>query len=150
MELRYDMLVMGVYIVAAQHQGKRGGLALAWATQVAKDRFLICVGSQSATRDLILASQAFGLSVLGQDQIALARAFGERSSRDVDKFAVVPFHTAVTGSPLLDNCVAAYDCRLEDVLDHDSHKLIIGCVVAAERIGDDAQRLIYRQEDYGH
>jgi len=150
MELRYDMLVEGVYVVAAQHGGKRGGLALAWATQVAKDRFLICVGSQSATRDLILASGAFGLSVLGRDQIALAAAFGDRSSREVDKFAGVPFHTAVTGSPLLDNCVAAYDCRVETVFDHETHKLIIGRVVAAERFRDDSERLIYRQEDYGH
>ncbi len=150
MELRHDMLVMGVYIVAAQHGGKRGGLALAWATQVAKDRFLICIGSQSATRDLVLASGAFGLSVLGRDQIAVARAFGERSSRDVDKFVGVPFHTAVTGSPLLDDCVATYDCRVEAVLEDGSHKLIIGRVVAAERLRDDNQRLVYREEDYGH
>lgn len=86
MELRHDMLTHGVYVVCAQHERRRGGLAVAWATQVATDRLLICVGKQSATRELILASKAFGLSVLTRQQIDVARAFGTQSSRTVDKF----------------------------------------------------------------
>ena len=101
MELRHDMLAHGVNVVCAQHEGKLGGLAVAWATQVAQDRVLICVGKQSATRELILASKAFGLSVLARDQIQVARAFGTRSSREVDKFKDASYHTAATGSPLL-------------------------------------------------
>ena len=55
MELRHDMLAHGVNIVCAAHDGHRGGLAVAWATQVSVDHVLICVGAQSATRELILA-----------------------------------------------------------------------------------------------
>jgi len=148
MNLRHDMLTHGVYIVCAQHEGKRGGLAVAWATQAATDRMLICVGKQSATRELILGSQAFGLSVLARDQVEVARAFGTRSSRHVDKFAGIGVHTAQTGSPLLDDCAAAFDCKVEAVYDHGAHKFIVGQIVAAERIQERYASLIYREEDY--
>lgn len=148
MKFRHDMLAHGVNVVCAQHEGKRGGLAVAWATQVAKDRVLICVGKQSATRELILGSRAFGLSVLGQEQVDVARAFGRRSSRRVDKFEEVGYHTAETGSPLLDDCAVTLDCRVESVYDEGSQKLIIGRVVSAEGQREEYEPLIYREEDY--
>jgi len=148
MKLRHDMLTHGVNIVCAQHEGKLGGLAVAWATQVAANRFLICVGKQSATRELILASRAFGLCVLTREQVEVARWFGRRSSRDVDKFASVGYHTAATGSPLLDECAATFDCTVETVFDLDDEKLIIGKIVAAERLREVYEPLVYREEDY--
>ncbi|UCC62331.1 MAG: flavin reductase [Anaerolineae bacterium] len=148
MKLRHDMLTHGVYVVCAQHKGRRGGLAVAWATQVATSRILICVGAQSATRELILDSQAFGLSALTREQLDVARAFGRRSSRDVDKFASLGTHTLETGSPLLDDCAATFDCRVEAVYDLDSQKLIVGRIAAAERLKEEYEPLIYREEDY--
>jgi len=142
------MLAHGVNIVCAQHEGKRGGLAVAWATQLATDTILICVGKQSATRELILGSQAFGLSVLTKDQVAVGRAFGTRSSRKVDKFEGVGFHTAETGSPLLDDCAAAFDCKVVAVHDHGNAKLIIGRIAEAERLKEAYEPLVYREEDY--
>lgn len=148
MELRYDMLTHGVNVVAAQHEGRRAGLAVAWATQVATNGILICVGKQSATRELILASEAFGLSVLTREQLDVARVFGTQSSRDVDKFEGLAWHTELTGSPLLDDCALAFDCKVEAVYDLGGQKLIVGGIVAAERIKQDYEPLIYRQEDY--
>lgn len=148
MKLRHDMLTHGVNVVCAQHEGRRGGLAVAWATQVATNRLLICVGKQSATRELILASRAFGLSVLTRGQVDVAGAYGTRSSRRMDKFEGVGYHTAGTGSPLLDDCAASLDCRVEAIFDLHDEKLIIGEIVAAERLKDDYEPLIYREEDY--
>jgi flavin reductase (DIM6/NTAB) family NADH-FMN oxidoreductase RutF len=142
------MLTHGVYIVCAQHEERKGGLAVAWATQVATNRILICVGKQSTTRELILASKAFGLSVLTQEQVDVARAFGRQSSRDVNKFESVGYHTAETGSPLLDDCAATFDCRVVAVHDEDSKKLIIGQIAAAERVKEAYEPLIYKEEDY--
>jgi len=147
-QLRHDMLAHGVNVVCADHKGKRGGLAVAWATQVGTERVLICVGSQSATRDLILSSGAFGLSVLTRDQLELARVFGRQSSRDTDKFQGIAWHTATTGSPLLDDCSIALDCQVEDVHDRGDAKLIVGRIVSAERRRVSCQPLIYREEDY--
>jgi flavin reductase (DIM6/NTAB) family NADH-FMN oxidoreductase RutF len=148
-ELRHDMLTHGVYIVCAQHQGKLAGLAVAWAAQVARDRILICVGKQSATRQSILASGAFGLSALTREQVEVARLFGRTSSRRVDKFEGLGYHTLETGSPLLDDCAATFDCRVDAVHDDDSRKLIIGQIVAHEQFKRRYEPLIYHEEDYG-
>lgn len=148
MKLRHDMLTHGVNIVCAQHEGKKGGLAVAWATQIDTDYILICVGNQSATRELILSSNAFGLSVLKKNQVDVARLFGGRSSRKVNKFEKIGYHTAATGSPLLDDCAITLDCEVEDIYDHGSEKLIIGRIVAAEFIKKEYQPLIYREKDY--
>lgn len=148
MKLRHDMLTHGVNVVCAQYKGNKGGLAVAWATQVDTDYILICVGSQSYTRNLILDSKAFGLSVLEAEQISLARIFGSQSSRKVDKFKEISFHTAKTGSPLLDNCAVTFDCEVKNVHDHDDTKLIIGKIVAAEFLKRDYKPLVYRQDDY--
>jgi flavin reductase (DIM6/NTAB) family NADH-FMN oxidoreductase RutF len=148
MKLRHDMLTHGVNIVCAQDEGRLGGLAVAWATQLATDRILICVGKQSATRPLILDSKAFGLSVLAKDQVNVARLFGRNSSRTVDKFESVGYHTAETGSPLLDDCIAAFDCRVEKVYEDNDHKLIIGRIINAEFVKEQSEPLIYRSKDY--
>lgn len=148
MKTRHDMLAHGVNIVCAVHDGRRAGLAVAWATQVAVDHVVICVGAQSATRELILASQAFGLSVLARDQVELARVFGRQSSRAVDKLEDVAYHTAQTGSPLLDDCVVALDCRVAQVYEFRREKLIVGQIVAAEGHREDDEPLIYCQDDY--
>jgi 3-hydroxy-9,10-secoandrosta-1,3,5(10)-triene-9,17-dione monooxygenase reductase component len=142
------MLTHGVNVVCAQHDGRLGGLAVAWATQVSTDRVLICVGRQSATRELILGSQAFGLSVLTREQLDIARLFGRTCSRTTDKFEDITYHTAETGSPLLDDCAIALDCRVEVIHDLGTQKLIVGRVVSAERIRDAVEPLIYREEDY--
>jgi len=142
------MLTHGVYVVCAAHKGRQGGLAVAWATQVGTDRILICVGKQSSTRELILGSRAFGLSVLARDQVEVARTFGRHSSQRVDKFADLARHTAITGSPLLDDCAATFDCRVLEVMDIGSQKLIVGEVVAGERLRADYEPLIYHEEDY--
>lgn len=148
MKLRHDMLNHGVNVVCAQHDGRVGGLAVAWATQLSTDRILICVGSQSSTRELILNSKAFGLSVLYRDQVEIARLFGRKSSRSVNKFEHVGYHTAETASPLLDDCMITLDCRVEAVHDANGPKLIIGRVVGVEFVKKEAEPLIYKEEDY--
>ena len=149
MDLKHDMLSHGVYIVTASHGGKRAGLALAWATQLAKDKVVVCVGAQSWTRNLILSSGAFGLSALARDQIDIARRFGGFSSKDTDKFAGLETFTDTTGSPLLRDCGLWLDCKVEQVLEPDpTHKLIVGTVVAVGRPRPKYERLIYVEEEY--
>lgn len=148
MNCRHDMLIQGVYIVTTQHQDKLGGLAVAWGVQVAKDSFLICVGQQSATRELILESRQFGLNVLRSDQVSMGNWFGRQSIRKVDKFEGIPYHFGDHGMPLLDDCGAAYECEVADIFDRGTQKLIIGKVVFIETMVDGFQPLIYREEDY--
>jgi len=148
MKLRYDMLVQGVYIVAARHRGKVAGMAASWATQADVNRVAVCMGSQSATRKLVLASRAFGFHVLGRGQKALGRKFGSTSSSKVDKFRGMKVGKAKTGAPIFKDCRTWFDCRLEKAISAGDHKIIIGRIVAAGHGKRRAAPLVYRQEDY--
>jgi flavin reductase (DIM6/NTAB) family NADH-FMN oxidoreductase RutF len=145
---RTDLLTQGVYVMAASHGGRIGGLTVAWATQVTASRVMVSVGKQSSTRQLVLASGAFGLSALRPNQIELARHFGKTSKTIRDKFEGVAWHPGQTGSPLLDDCAAALDCRVEKTLElDDGHILIVAQVVDA-KVSEGALRLIYNEDEY--
>jgi flavin reductase (DIM6/NTAB) family NADH-FMN oxidoreductase RutF len=148
MKLQHDMLTHGVNIVTAAHEGQRGGLAVAWATQVGIDHVLVCIGAQSATRAMILASGAFGVCVLAQEHLELARRFGGRHSDKVDKFEGLEVRIGETGVPLLAECALALECGVVATYDFGKEKLIVGQVVAAERLMETFTPLTYRQEDY--
>jgi 3-hydroxy-9,10-secoandrosta-1,3,5(10)-triene-9,17-dione monooxygenase reductase component len=149
MDLRHDLLNMGVNLVTAAHENKRGGLTVAWACQAAQDQVLICVGQQSFTRALILASHAFGLNTLAREQLDLAKSFGTRSTQGHDKFAGLAWHPGPTGSPLLEACPLSLDCRVETVYDREGGgKIILGRVAHVERRRETYEPLIYREQDY--
>lgn len=148
MRLTHDMLCHGVYIVGARQGDAASALAVAWATQVSTKQVLIVVGSQSYTRELILASQAFGLSMLEEGQQDLGRHFGRQSGRDVDKLAGIEIETHETGSPILKDCALWLDCRVRQVFDVGTTKLILGEVVASGRNKDRFTPLIYREHEY--
>lgn len=151
MKFRTDTLIHGVSIVTASHDGRAAGLAVAWATQVASDRVLICVGSQSHTRELILASGWFGMSLLRADQSDLAALFGRTSSLKVDKFAGLAIFDGEHGMPLLTDSAGSLECEVVDVFTTGKDgidRLIIGRIVACYNYQSDAERLVYHSEDY--
>ena len=148
MKCRDDMLTHGVYIVTAAHDGEVRGMAAAWACQVGIDKLMVYIGDQSSTREYILRSEVFGVSVLAEDQVDLAKRFGTTSSLNVNKFEGVGFHHGETGCPLLDDCLLTFDCRVDDVFDYSEGKLIIGKVISAEKVSGEYTPLIYRSEDY--
>ena len=148
MDCRNDMLSHNVNIVASCHEGRHAGLAVAWATQCAVERIVICIGGWSATREIILASNAFALSVLRSNQMELSRLFGTNSSNDIDKFQGLATHTAETGSLLLDDAVAAFDCRVDNVFDDTTTKIIVGRIIHTELPEIRPAPLPYCCDDY--
>src|SRR5262249_44590366 len=66
---------------------------------------------------------AFGVSVLAEDQELLAERFAGRTVLVDAAFTGVPYHTLVTGAPLLDGAVAWFDCRTQARIDAGDHTL---------------------------
>jgi flavin reductase (DIM6/NTAB) family NADH-FMN oxidoreductase RutF len=66
----------------------------------------------------------------------------------VDKLQSVAYHIGETGSPLLDDCIAAFDCSVEKVYEDNGYRLIIGRIVHADFVREESEPLIYRGKDY--
>lgn len=122
-----------VWLVTAQAGSRRGGLIATFvnpATIVPEiPRVLLGLARQHHTWQLVEASNAFALHLLGEDQLDWVWRFGLQSGRDRDKLEGLPVHAGATGSPLLDGAVGWLDCRVEDRLDGGDRTVYLAEVV---------------------
>jgi flavin reductase (DIM6/NTAB) family NADH-FMN oxidoreductase RutF len=77
------------------------------------------------------------MHLIDETQIDLVWRFGLKSGRDIDKFAGLVFRTGVSGSPLLPQALAWFDCQVEARMDSGDRTVYLAAVVDArlERTG---------------
>lgn len=76
------------------------------------------------------SAQRYAVNVLAHDQVELARRF---SRPHADRFAGVPCRIGAAGAPLIEGCVAWFECRHHAVHRAGDHVLFIGEVETCER-----------------
>jgi len=121
----------GVYVIGVAHESRVNAFTAAWLTQVSFDPLLVTlsINPEHASYPLLTASRVFGVSVLGQGQMELARRFGTRSGRETDKLAGVAWRAGVLGVPLLLEAAAWLECRVTDMVAAGDHELVVARVV---------------------
>ena len=95
-----------VLTVRAPDEEMSGCLA-GFVTQCSIDppNFIACISRLNHTLGVAVRSSAMGLHLLGEDQLDMARLFGEETGDAVDKFADVDWRIGTTGAPLLADVV---------------------------------------------
>ncbi len=92
------------YIVTVRAaDAEMSGCLAGFVTQCSIDppNFLVCISKRNHTLAVAEHSSGMGLHLLGDDQVDLARLFGEETGDVVDKFASVDWRLGSTGAPLL-------------------------------------------------
>ena len=137
-----------LWLVTARSGVRRGGLIATLVNQASivpdLPRVLLGVAKAHHTWDLIDASGAFALHLLGEDQLDLVWRFGLDSGRGHDKLAGLDWHAGNTASPLLANTVGWLDCRVETKLDIGDRTLYVAEVVQGH-VGQFAQPLTQKR-----
>jgi flavin reductase (DIM6/NTAB) family NADH-FMN oxidoreductase RutF len=104
------------WIITAADGARRGGLLATWVSAASIDperpTLLAGVGPNHFTAELVQASRAFAAHLLRPDQVELAWNFANGSGRDRDKLTSLEIETHETGSPILIDCLAWFDCRV--------------------------------------
>jgi flavin reductase (DIM6/NTAB) family NADH-FMN oxidoreductase RutF len=95
--------------------------------------FLPQIGS--VTWDVMASSGSFCVNVLSNAQADLCWKFA-KSGNDDTRFTDVDWHTAPSGSPILDRAVAWIDCSIEEVYDMGDHHFVLGRVGALDADAD--------------
>jgi flavin reductase (DIM6/NTAB) family NADH-FMN oxidoreductase RutF len=76
------------------------------------------------------ATERYTVNVLAHDQVELARRF---SRPHADRFAGVPYRLGAAGAPLIEGCIAWFECRHHAMHRAGDHVVFIGEVDACER-----------------
>ncbi len=129
----YGQLDPPLWLVTAAHGDRRGGFIATTVTQASivagMSRQLITVNKCHNTHELIEASGAFALHLIDETQLDLVWRFGLQSGRDVDKFSGLRFETGESGSPLLPEALAWFDCRVETHMDSGDRTIYLAAVI---------------------
>ncbi len=129
----YAQLDPPLWLVTAAAGSRHGGLIVTTVTQASivseMPRQLITVDKRHNTHALIEESGAFAMHLIDETQLDLVWQFGLQSGRDVDKLAGLLFRTGATGSPLLPEALAWFDCRVEARVDSGDRTVYLAAVV---------------------
>lgn len=126
-KLAMRQLGAAVTIVAAAHGGRRGGLAATAVCSVTASppTLLVSINQSASAYPLLVASGAFSVNILAADQIEIARRFGTPGNA-MSRFEHGAWAVGATGSPVLQESVAAVDCVIVKTIDVGSHSLFLG------------------------
>ena len=82
-----------------------------------KPRVLVQIYKENYSHLLISKSGAFALNFLSLETTELIKLFGFSSGRHTNKLGNVSYTRKTTGSPILDNCIAYFDCKIINAMD---------------------------------
>jgi flavin reductase (DIM6/NTAB) family NADH-FMN oxidoreductase RutF len=137
----------GVTVVTTVVDGVPHGLTVSAFSSVSAvpPRVLICLNNSTDSKPLIDRSGAFAVHILGSAHAALGPRFAKLIPSLGDLFDGLPHRVERTGCPVLSDCLAWLDCRVESRIAVGDNTIFIGAVEAAGTSGSaaEAEPLLY-------
>ncbi|WP_342643678.1 flavin reductase family protein [Rhodoligotrophos ferricapiens] len=124
--------VTSVNIVTTNGPAGRYGVTVSAVASVSADppMILSCVNRRSPAAAAILANGVFCVNLLADHQAHISDVFAGRSEiHEPFSFACAEWQAGATGSAILPDAVASFDCVLEAAHDAGTHKIFIGRVL---------------------
>jgi flavin reductase len=120
-----------VGIVTARSGNMRDGVTSTAISPVSAEppTLLVCVNRDSSVGRLIVESGAFAVNFLAQEQYSFAHLFAVGAEAAQDRFTEGNWTAMHTGSPILDGCVSAFDCELDNTISTGTHDVHFGRIV---------------------
>ncbi len=126
-------LATGVTLVTIRHGDLIHGMTANTFTSVSLHPTLVLISilNGSTTHEFVTQAGTFAVNVLSDRQELLAKRFAKQIPVPPDPFSDIVYHAAVTGAPILDDCMAYVDCRVVATHLAGDHTIFIGEVVEA-------------------
>lgn len=142
----------GVAIVSSHFEEITHGMTVNSFTSLSLEPPLVMVSLEKITRThgLVKNAGVFGVSILAEDQKELSNRFAGRESELSNRFDNVTSFKLETGSPLLSEAIAFFDCRVATTHDAGTHTIFISEVlVAGVNPGNEKRKpLVYFNRNY--
>ncbi len=149
-DFRAGMARLGaaVNIITTDGPGGRAGftaLAVCSVTDT-PPTLLVCVNRAASVHQAFSLNQVLCVNTLGETDAPLSRLFGGKTPMD-ERFAAASWVTLATGSPVLPQAIAAFDCRVVNTVSVGTHDVLF-CEALAARRQDDSRGLVYFDRGY--
>jgi flavin reductase (DIM6/NTAB) family NADH-FMN oxidoreductase RutF len=140
-----EQISYGLYVVGSKRDDEVDGMTANWLTQVSFDPRMVALAVESAshTMENIRGSKVFSVNLVAEADTNLIEQFVQPQERVGNKLGGVPFRTAETGAPILDQAVAWFECEVDEMVMTGDHTLVIGRVLGGGQ-NTDADPLTLR------
>ncbi len=139
-----------VCVIATEHGGARAGFVATAVCSVSADppTLLVCINKNTSAHDPIVKAGRFSVNLLSVGHVKVSEMFsGQGGFKGADRFNVADWSKLVTGAPVFEEAVAAFDCCISKSLDAGTHTVVFGVVVAT-RSRPDSYPLTYLRGQY--
>jgi len=103
----------------------------------------LSINPQHSSYALLKQGGAFSVNVLKKGQLDLAAHFSQAAR--ADKLASMAWTEGRTGAPLLQECLAWFECRLVSEHPAGDHVLALGRVIDGRLLDAEAEPMIYSE-----
>ncbi len=140
----------GVAVLTARHGETAHGMTVNSFASIALEPPWVSVSLQKGTRtrELVLASGFFAVTILSADQREISERFAGRIPEEGNRLAGLATQTLLTGVPLLEGGLAWLDCRVVHTFDAAQSTLFIGEVLATRILQPEGKPLVYFNRHY--
>ncbi|WP_075181143.1 NADH-dependent FMN reductase RutF [Pantoea sp. 1.19] len=143
-------LAAAVNIITTDGPAGRAGFTASAVCSVtdAPPTLLVCLNRQASVWPTFEANRVLCVNTLAAGQEALSTLFGGKTPM-VDRFAAADWQQGTTGAPILRDAVAAFDCRVSEVVSVGTHDILF-CQVLALTGDVPRHGLIWFNRGYHH
>jgi flavin reductase (DIM6/NTAB) family NADH-FMN oxidoreductase RutF len=124
-------IVHGVYVAGVKDGEKLNAFTATWISQMSFKPPLIAFGvnKESISYKMIEKSRVFSINILEAGQKQLAQHFLKPAHLEADKLEGVRYRLGTTGTPILEDAIAYFECEVRDIHPGGDHAIVIGEVV---------------------
>lgn len=130
----------GMYIVSSRMGNVEAGCVINTFCQINSIAPLISISlnKDNYTNEIIKKSRRFAVSIISNDTSKeVIGKFGYHSSRDVDKFEGTDYELVEEMPVIKENSCGYVICEVSDIVDCDTHDIMIAKVVMAGKLNDN-------------
>lgn len=138
-KVHYSLVVVG----SRSAEGEPNGMTANWMTQVSFSPRIVAVAIKegAVTRANIDATGMFSVSILGEGTKDLSLKFTKKSQHGAGRLEGEPVSTFETETPVLDQAVAWFECRVVGKAQPGDHVVYFGAVIGGDTREGDATTL---------
>jgi flavin reductase (DIM6/NTAB) family NADH-FMN oxidoreductase RutF len=119
------------------------------ALSVDPPTLIACVRRRSRIGQQLGRTRRFCVNLLSEDQRTVADTFAVQRSLDTDRFRHGQWAAGTTGSPVLMDGLASFECGVDLIYGYPSHVVVIGSVQQVRHAADPGRPLVSVAGQFG-